>query len=387
MIRRSALVPALALSAAVLAAGCSGGSPGSLAPTTRTGPTAPTSIARGALAAQAAAGTERLGSYRIDPRKVFVAGISSGGFFGVQMHVAHSSTFKGAAIYAGGVYDCASGSVELALLDCGGETLPTGQASYHGTLAQSEQYLDRQSAAGTIDPSTNLANQPVYLWSGTKDSVVNPLEMADLRSEYAHYGARITFDNAFPADHGWESPDGEVACGTAASPYMIACSQGAQRYDSVRTWMSSFFGPLQPRNNGTLRGTLHHVDQTEFGAAASNSMDTNGYAFVPAACASGATCGLVLALHGCLQTQAVIGQKFVTESGIDEWADGNRVVVLYPYAVEAPGPTPYNPNGCWDWWGYDDPNYALRSGTQISIVYRMVQRLMSPHMRNPVPQR
>ncbi len=200
--------------------------------------------------------------------------------------------------------------------------------------------------------------------------------MADLRSEYAHYGARIAFDDAFPANHGWESPDGEVACGTAASPYMIACNKGARPYDSVKTWMTQFFGRLEPRNDGPARGTLRRFDQTEFGATAANSLDTNGYVFVPAACARGASCGLVLALHGCLQNQALIGQKFVTESGIDAWADGNRVVVLYPYAVQAQGPNPYNPQGCWDWWGYDDPNYALRGGTQLSIVYRMVERVM-----------
>ena len=312
--------------------------------------------------------------YNVDLTKVFVAGISSGGFFGVQMHVAHSGTFKGAAIYAGGVYYCDMDSVELALADCGGETLPTGQASYHSTLAQSEQYLDQQSAAGTIDPKSNLAGQPVYLWSGTKDSVVNPLEMADLNSEYQHYGARVKFDNAFPANHGWESPDGEVACGTAASPYMVTCNQGTQRYDSVKTWMTQFFGTLKPRNNGTLKGTLHRIDQTAFGANAGNSMDTNGYVFVPQQCSSGSRCGFVLALHGCLQVQSVIGTKFVTESGIDEWADTNGIIVLYPFAVEAPGPTPYNPNGCWDWWGYDGANYSLKSGTQMSIVYNMVKR-------------
>ncbi len=32
----------------------------------------------------------------------------------------------------------------------------------------------------------------------------------------------------------------------------------------------------------------------------------------------------------------------MTDSGIDEWADTNKIIVLYPYAVAAPGPTPYN---------------------------------------------
>jgi len=108
----------------------------------------------------------RLGSYRVAPQQIFVAGISSGGFFGVQMHVAHSSVFKGAAIYAGGVYHCARNSVVLALTMCGGETI-NGQALYQNTLAPSESYLDQQSAAATIDAASNLQGQPVYLWSGT----------------------------------------------------------------------------------------------------------------------------------------------------------------------------------------------------------------------------
>jgi poly(3-hydroxybutyrate) depolymerase len=157
---------------------------------------------------------------------------------------------------------------------------------------------------------------------------------------------------------------------------MIACSLGSRAYDSERVWLSAFLGRLEPRNDGRLRGQLVNFDQTEFGAAATNSMDTNGYAFVPQRCADRQRCSLVLALHGCLQTQADIGTKFITESGIDEWADNNDMVVLYPYAVKSMT-VPFNPQGCWDWWGYDDPNYALKSGTQASIVYKMVQRLMA----------
>ena len=316
----------------------------------------------------------RLGSYHVAPSKIFVAGISSGGFFAVQMHFAHSAVFKGAAIYAGGVDHCAQDSVELALAECGGETV-NGQALYVSTLSQSESYVEQQSNAGTIDSTSHMAGQPVYLWSGTHDEVVNPKEMRDLTTEYEQFGAHVMFQNAFPANHGWESPDGEVPCGTAASPYMIACEYEGKPYDSEAAWLKVLLGSLQPRNNGPLQGSLMRFDQTEFGAAASNSMDTSGTVFVPKACAAGAQCGFILALHGCLQTHAVIGDKFVTEAGLDEWADTNDLIVLYPYAVAAPGPTPYNPNGCWDWWGYDDPNYALKSGTQMTIVYKMVQRV------------
>jgi poly(3-hydroxybutyrate) depolymerase len=315
-----------------------------------------------------------LPTYKVDPAKVFVAGVSSGGFFGVQMDVAHSATFKGAAIYAGGVYYCpGQGQSAAALADCGGETNVNCQALYESELSASETYLDEQSAAGTIDPENNLKGQLVYLWSGTKDQVVNPKSMADLASEYEHYGAKVATDFAFPSNHGWESPNGDVPCPTATEPYMIKCTLNGKVYDSEAKWLTRFFGTLEPRNDGVLRGSLINFDQTPFGAAASNSMDTNGWLFVPQACRTSNTCGFVLALHGCIQNQAIIGNDFVTKSGIDQWADTNNFIVMYPYAVESDDPV--NPMGCWDWWGYDDANYALKSGTQISIVYKMVQHV------------
>ena len=321
----------------------------------------------------------QLQRYQIDPAKIFVAGISSGGFAAVQMHVAHSSTFKGAAIYAGGVDWCAgTGGAATALANCGGLTLPTNTASYNSTLAASEAYLQAQSSLGTIDPLTNLSGQPVYLWSGTQDQVVNPLEMVDLQSEYLHHGANVRFDNTFAAAHGWESPDGELDCGTSGSPYMVKCAANGTVYDSVQTWLTMFLGALNPRNNGKLQGTLLAFDQSEFGATPDLSMSPTGSVFVPRSCTEGRTCGFVLALHGCLQQSALIGDRWVTESGIDEWADTNGLVVLYPDTIASAAPGPTNPNACFDWWGYSnqaDPNYALKSGLQMSVLYAMVQRV------------
>ncbi|MEX3789236.1 prolyl oligopeptidase family serine peptidase [Paraburkholderia sp. BR14374] len=369
------LAPAVALAIGLAGCGGSGDSAGTSAQEKAVAGSAGLTLD----SASAPSAIVKLQRYKIDPAKVFVAGISSGGFAAVQMHVAHSSTFKGAAVYAGGVYWCAgAGGAATALANCGGETLPTNQASYNSTLVPSEAYLDAQSSLGTIDPATNLRGQPVYLWSGTLDEVVNPREMADLDSEYAHYGANVHFDNTFPAEHGWESPDGELACGTLGSPYMVRCSANGEVYDSVKTWLTMFLGPLKPRENGALKGTLSSFDQTEFGASENVSMSSTGSVFVPQACAKGETCGFVLALHGCLQEASLIGNRWVTEAGINEWADTNKLVVVYPdtFASSAPGPT--NPNACFDWWGYSnqyDPNYALKSGLQMSVLYGMVQRV------------
>ncbi|WP_250454305.1 prolyl oligopeptidase family serine peptidase [Caballeronia sp. ATUFL_M2_KS44] len=368
---------AAAMMLAIGLTGCGGGgeSPNAGAVASKQDVTA----ASTASAASTPSKVGKLQRYQIDPAKVFVAGISSGGFAAVQMHVAHSSTFKGAAVYAGGVYWCAGvGGAASALVNCGGLTLPTNQASYNSTLIASEAYLDTQSSLGTIDPAANLRGQPVYLWSGTQDEVVNPLEMADLNSEYQHYGARVHFDNAFPAEHGWESPDGELACGTLGSPYMVRCSANGAVYDSVKTWLTMFLGPLKPRNNGKLSGALASFDQTEFGASANLSMSSTGSVFVPKSCAQGDKCGLVLALHGCLQEASLIGNRWVTEAGINEWADTNKLVVVYPDTTASSAPGPTNPNACFDWWGYSnqyDPNYAIKSGSQMSVLYAMVQRV------------
>jgi poly(3-hydroxybutyrate) depolymerase len=359
-------------------AGCGGGADPA-APTIASQKAQQAAAAAGPTTAPSATTVVQLQRYHIDPSKIFVAGISSGGFAAVQMHVAHSSTFKGAAVYAGGVYWCAgAGGAATALANCGGETLPTGQASYNSTLAASEAYLEGQSSLGTIDPVTNLSGQPVYLWSGTQDNVVNPLEMADLNSEYLRYGANVRFDNAFPAAHGWESPDGELDCGTFGSPYMVKCSANGVVYDSVKTWLTVFLGSLVPRNDGKLQGSLMTFDQTEFGASPNVGMSPTGSVFVPKSCMQGRTCGFVLALHGCLQQSALVGNRWVTEAGINEWADTNGLVVLYPDTVATSAPQPTNPNGCFDWWGYSnqsDPNYALKSGLQMSVLYAMVQRV------------
>ena len=368
---------ALQLMLALAVTGCGGDGTSSQTPAPVK--TLATSGSAPADAASAAAAVVRLARYQIDPAKIFVAGISSGGFAAVQMHVAHSSTFKGAAIYAGGVYWCAGpDGAAGALANCGGETLPTNQASYNSTLAASEAYLDAQSSLGTIDRATNLKGQPVYLWSGTQDTVVNPREMADLNSEYQHYGANVRFDNSFPAAHGWESPDGELPCGTLGSPYMVNCSANGAAYDSVKTWLTMFLGRLNPRNNGKLSGSLSTFDQTEFGASPNVSMSSTGKVFVPKACAQGKTCGFVLALHGCLQEASLIGNRWVAEAGINQWADTNNIVVVYPDTIASSAPGPTNPNACFDWWGYSnqyDPNYALKNGAQMSVLYAMVQRV------------
>jgi len=117
-------------------------------------------------------------------------------------------------------------------------------------------------------------------------------------------------------------------------------------------------------------------NQNEFassGVAANISMADNGYIFVPKNCATGGTCGLILALHGCNQHYGAIGQAFINDSGMNQWADTNDIVVLYPQTIASSN---NQWSGCWDWWGYlNDPDYAQKSGPQMKSLYKMVLRV------------
>ena len=55
-----------------------------------------------------------------------------------------------------------------------------------------------------------------------------------------------------------------------------------------------------------------------------------------------------------------------------EWAETNGMVILYPQAATSEV-DPSNPEGCWDWWGYDDRNYATKNGQQMQMVHSMIE--------------
>ena len=49
----------------------------------------------------------QLGSYKASRRNNSISGLSSGAFMTVQLHLAHSASFAGAGIIAGGPFRCA----------------------------------------------------------------------------------------------------------------------------------------------------------------------------------------------------------------------------------------------------------------------------------------
>jgi poly(3-hydroxybutyrate) depolymerase len=293
----------------------------------------------------------------IDKTQTTVSGVSSGGYMAVQLHVAYSATFnKGAAVLAGGPYNCAEGSVLNAIGRC------LGRAAI--PVADLVKITDDWAKSGTIDATTNLSNSRVYLFSGAKDSVVPPATTAALQTYYQSYlpAANIVYKKDIEAEHAIVTDDYGAACLTKAAPFINNCN-----FDLAGAMLQHLYGALMPRSSGAVSGTLIEFEQTTF--VAGHGMAATGWVYVPKSCASGSVCRVHVALHGCKQNATDVGQEFVRNAGYNRWADANNIVVLYPQTGK--GAT----NSCWDWWGYDDANYAKKSAPQMMGIVAMIEHL------------
>ncbi len=170
------------------------------------------------------------------------------------------------------------------------------------------------------------------------------------------------------------------ACASSEPPFINRCGD----FDAAGELLAHLYGPLVARTERP-GGELAAFDQRPFAERAplDLSLADEGYVYVPAVCRGGG-CAVHVALHGCRQSAAQIGRRFVEGAGYNEWADTNRLIVLYPQTVPRSGFAwgswrwVYNPKGCWDWWGYTGPAYATRDGEQIRALRAMLARLAEP---------
>ncbi|SDG05854.1 Esterase PHB depolymerase [Lentzea fradiae] len=303
----------------------------------------------------------------------YVSGLSSGGFMANQLHVAYSGLFQGAGIFSAGPYDCAQNNLSTALSACMDTVLP------RKTPAELEALTRTRASAGTVDPPQNLSGDPVWLFHGTADQTVKTAVNNDLATYYRDFGARVAYDNSSPAGHAWVSPIGPNSCGTSSSPYINKCGTT----DPVRDMLTHLFGSVNPAAS-SLSGKLVQFDQNTYvpgGNAASVSMGREGFAYVPRSCETG-PCKLMVTLHGCYQYYGLVGNALMDKAFLNEYADTNNMIVLYPQATTLAG----NPRGCWDWWGYQSAQYPLKSGPQMTAVVNMVQALRDGSTPTPVPE-
>lgn len=145
---------------------------------------------------------------------------------------------------------------------------------------------------------------------------------------------------------------------STSTHYISNCS-----YNGAYSVLNNLFGSenhdLVYPTSRNLTGNFYTFNQSayipaEIPSAASISMDSIAYVFIPEQCINRTgtlNCTrLHVALHGCKQSRAIIGEIFIRQTGYAEVSDINDIVVIFPQAL----PTIDTANGCWNWWGYLD---------------------------------
>ncbi|MCR9086101.1 MAG: PHB depolymerase family esterase [Rhodobacteraceae bacterium] len=327
----------------------------------------PAALLAGTLLAVPAAAQE-LPRLTLDPDATTVSGLSSGAFMTVQMHIAFSGRIAGAGVVAGGPYDCAQDQLLTAISSC--------MSGTGGLPDPEDSVLSAQdnAAAGVIDPLDGLTGDRIYLFSGTRDDTVIQPVMDVARDFYMQMGIAedaLRYVTDVPAGHAFLAPDAPVPCGETETPFLNDC--GIDQAGDILSWV---YGDLAAPV-AAVPAHLQRFDQGDYlSDPSAHSMADEGFVYVPQSCADGDLCKLHIVFHGCKQGIDRLGDLYATGTGYNAWAEANGIVVLYPQAISSL--LEGNPNGCWDWWGYDDPDYATRNGPQMAAVAQMATALGVP---------
>ena len=254
---------------------------------------------------------------------VTVSGLSSGGYFAVQMHVAYSKTFSGVGVFAGGPFFCAGlppASVGVAQTAC---MVSPSLISVDSLVLVAHN----TAATGTIDPLSNLKDDRVYVFSGTEDSVVHTgvvQKLAHYYGEFVTTPNRIKQEYDIAAEHCMPTVGYGNDCGYLGEPYINNCGYDAVGPMLQHIYDNSLSAPAKAALNTTGTGDYVEFSQFEFldplWTLDTASMYKTGVVYVPKACsaeesvkrsASGkAPCRLHVAFHGCKQTIPMIDSQF-----------------------------------------------------------------------------
>ena len=316
----------------------------------------------------------------VDLNATSVSGLSAGAYMAGQFQIAHSRMVVGAGIVAGGPYGCAESvyadampgpgaafiNLSKAMNGCMLDALQSWGVPDPARLAERARNLALKERIDAID---GLAQDRVYLFSGTNDRTVLPSIVRAAAQLYEQLGippTNIKLVADLPAGHAFLTKGSGIACGRTGDPYISNCN-----YDQAGELLQQIYGPLRPRVGGARR-RVHRLRSARVHARpAEPRSGSSGVAYVPPDCRASQGCRVHVIFHGCNQHREKVGDVFIKDAGFPAWADANRLVLLYPQVTT----TTVNPQACWDWWGYTGRDYLTRNGPQIEAVRRMLDRL------------
>lgn len=291
------------------------------------------------LAASCASADDPLPGLGVDLTRSSVSGLSSGAYMAGQFQVAHSSIVMGAGLVAGGPYGCAQSiaaetvplwttalpyNVAQALNGCMADRLRSFGVLNANTLARRAKRLAEE---GRIDPIASLARDRVYLFSARGDDTVAESVVKAARDFYLAAGvpeANVTLITGAPGGHAFLTDNAGTACGLSEPPYLNDCDK-----DQAGEILSFIYGNLKPAAEADPASFLS-FDQRPFDTDSGSAMDDSGYAYIPATCREQPGCAVHIVFHGCRQGTAEVGDVFVRQFGFAQWAEANRLVVLFP---------------------------------------------------------
>jgi poly(3-hydroxybutyrate) depolymerase len=365
---------------------------------------------------------------------VTVSGISAGGSMASQLHLAFSSEISACGMVASPPYYCAQGSMMTAIGAC----MNGPATSISATTIQNK--LKSYVSSGSADPTSNVKDDPVYIFTGKNDRTVISGVAKISEQIYSSLGSSIKTNYDLPANHGFPTDNFGGKCEVLSSANFINNCNFNLAYDMLNhlfggnlvkppsgtsvpltgqflsfdqaafinpkvvaqsnarandvfslwsSWMQASMALFNPLNYipsfdlSTL--ALPGVTGTSSSANAPASFDKQGYVYFPAACNKGKKCPIHVALHGCKQGKSFVGDVFAKKAGYLEVAELNDIIVLFPQILQSSF-SPQNPNGCFDWWGYGSTNYANKLGPQMSGVKKMIDTVRAINTASSVTE-
>lgn len=302
-----------------------------------------------------------IGSLNIDAGRVTVSGISAGGQMAHQLHISYSDMFSGAGMIASGPFGCAEGSLATAMARCMGKTdnpIP---------VAELVESINTAAEQGLVADTSNLADDPVWLFHGTLDTTVAAEVNDAAHALYTEFipAEQVTYVNDVAAIHNFPASGQGSECTAMEPPFVGDCG-----YDAAGEILNHLYTDLEKPASGPETG----LQTVNLPGAADAGLSDTAFLFVPPGCAGGAkSCALHLVLHGCAQSAVTVGKAFMQQSGYLSWAEANDIVLAFPQVV----PGALNPYACWDWWGYTGAEYRWREGKQMVVVVNWIKKLMN----------
>ena len=230
----------------------------------------------------------------------------------------------------------------------------TGQKVTTNTLYAKAQEL---ANAGKIDPISNLSSRRAYVQAGASYEAVYQSAGETATSLFSRFGCNVLSKFDLDTGHGIPTLDYGQPCNSQG---LLDCD-----YEGATELLKHLYGSLTA-NVAMKSENLIYFDQSE---NFSSDLDLNDKAviYVPDGCKNSSGCKVHVQFHGCGANIDSAGDYYTKNSGFNEVAEANNIIVLYPQGS----------GRCFDGENYfnNGDQFATKEGEHIKRMWNMVKRI------------